>query len=274
MNDYLNQKKGSHMWQHTNTNHKGKTPSNADFKVTIISLHKSSLVRQVKEAILIRKVEGRCMNNKEEYTRCYLHTWQLTGKPVKPKDNKYKGDECQEFKVEDKSHPKERKITEEIRQNDEPSPAQEENKSKKKRTSLHIHKFKFKSQPPKAPQFWTKWALRQERKPDTELGVIDTDDFGDAMTSLLIQNKCTCKQEPEELSEKLKHKRGRIQDMKEISDGADLFWANLFMRTINEKSCIENKLRTSTKRKAEENINCPEVGYCVLPLNWSGGRLG
>ena len=63
----------SHFLRHVVECHPGMLPENLDFRMKILSTHKSAFERQIREAVMIDLHNGpRLMNSKLEYTRCAL----------------------------------------------------------------------------------------------------------------------------------------------------------------------------------------------------------
>ena len=68
--DYVRQKQDSHILKHLEVAHPGQTEPNFDFRVK--GRFKSALVRQVTEAVMIRRAGESVLNSKGVYNRCYL----------------------------------------------------------------------------------------------------------------------------------------------------------------------------------------------------------
>ena len=68
--DYLKQTQDSHIFKHLEVAHPGKSEPNFEFRVK--GKFKSALVRQVTEAVLIRRAGESVLNSKGVYNRCYL----------------------------------------------------------------------------------------------------------------------------------------------------------------------------------------------------------
>ena len=61
------------MLKHAAEYHSDIHPTEVDFRMKIISKHKSAFERQVTEAVLIRRNMGpNLLNSKQEYNRCYI----------------------------------------------------------------------------------------------------------------------------------------------------------------------------------------------------------
>ena len=267
MDDYLGRKKGSHMWQHVKNHHRGHSPRRTDFQVSIISQHKSSLTRQVKEAITIRKVQGILLNNKKEYTRCYLPQWQLTGNPNKSKNSKHKytGDENTDWSEESKKPQRKRKAAKDEELNIPPDGAsslqqsQSEPRSKRAKTSLKSHKYKFYPAPKVTlPLHWTKWAERLGR--DESLGTLQKCDddwlipenfreiFEDPQGDQILDEVNPAEEtieagETPDKNKKKRYKKRRAEDMEELTKNSDEFWSEQFIKSYEDPKKIQECMR-------------------------------
>ena len=70
LDDYNKSKQDSHMRKHTETDHPQESEHNFEFKV--MQSFKSALMRQLTEAVLIRRQAGTVLNSKGVYNRCHL----------------------------------------------------------------------------------------------------------------------------------------------------------------------------------------------------------
>ena len=63
----------SHMLKHAVQNHSEVHPSEVEFRIKILSYHKTAFDRQISEAVLIRRNLGpNLLHSKQEYNRCYI----------------------------------------------------------------------------------------------------------------------------------------------------------------------------------------------------------
>ena len=79
----------SHMLKHAVIHHPDLEPSRVEFRMKILSSHKTAFERQIREAVLINKHSGvRLMNSKLEYNRCSIPRITVkTGNKEDEKDN-------------------------------------------------------------------------------------------------------------------------------------------------------------------------------------------
>ena len=65
----------THLLRHCVEEHPSIAPENVDFRMKILTVHKSSFERQIREAVIIDHYAGPLiMNSKLEYTRCGIPT--------------------------------------------------------------------------------------------------------------------------------------------------------------------------------------------------------
>ena len=63
----------SHMLRHVVEHHQGVEPEKIDFRIQILSSHRSAFERQIREAVLIERYDGQySMNSKLEYSRTVI----------------------------------------------------------------------------------------------------------------------------------------------------------------------------------------------------------
>ena len=62
---------GSHIWNHLQEKHPEVKPGPWFFCMRVLKAHRSALIRQVYEAILVRQQQDTILNSKTEYSRCY-----------------------------------------------------------------------------------------------------------------------------------------------------------------------------------------------------------
>ena len=67
--------KDSHMHKHQCMEHPGERPR---FYFKVVSLHRTALNRQIREAVRIRRRggAGSILNSKAEFNRCHIQTWK------------------------------------------------------------------------------------------------------------------------------------------------------------------------------------------------------
>ena len=69
--EYFREK--SHILKHIVMKHPDKHPCEINFRMKIVSHHKTSFERQLTEAVIVRRNLGeKLMNSKQEYNRCYI----------------------------------------------------------------------------------------------------------------------------------------------------------------------------------------------------------
>ena len=85
MGDSRTEKENSHIRDHVRERHPEKLPDLVDtqgiaeiFEFKVVQRHRSSLGRQIGEAIQIRRAQGTILNDKLEYNRCELPVLSVT----------------------------------------------------------------------------------------------------------------------------------------------------------------------------------------------------
>ena len=68
---YRKRKPDSHIWKHHIVHHEGE--GEPEFRFKVLGQHKSSLTRQISEAVQIRRRGKIALNSKGEYDRCKIH---------------------------------------------------------------------------------------------------------------------------------------------------------------------------------------------------------
>ena len=68
----------THLLRHCVEEHPSIAPENVDFRMKILTVHKSSFERQIREAVIIDHYAGPLiMNSKLEYTRCGIPKMEM-----------------------------------------------------------------------------------------------------------------------------------------------------------------------------------------------------
>ena len=90
--DFHKQKTDSHQYKHVQTEHAGQLPPPFEFRV--VAKFNSALTRQISEAVMIRRREGRILNSKGVYNRCRLPRLTLEDQPKQDRN-----EEKQKFEI-------------------------------------------------------------------------------------------------------------------------------------------------------------------------------
>ena len=77
--DYTKEKTDSHQYKHVQSDHDGQVPPTFEFRV--LAKFNSALTRQISEAVMIRRREGKILNSKGVYNRCKLPRLTLEDQP-------------------------------------------------------------------------------------------------------------------------------------------------------------------------------------------------
>ena len=77
--DFNKEKSDSHQFKHVQTDHAGQEPPSFEFRV--VAKFNSALTRQISEAVMIRRREGKILNSKGVFNRCRLPRLTLEDQP-------------------------------------------------------------------------------------------------------------------------------------------------------------------------------------------------